>query len=303
MIEITPPSSHPMDVLRTAVAALSSFDPLFDDNSMEANYSKGVRLIAQLPTVVASMYRIRKKKPILSPDPQLSVAGNFLYMMHGDAPSDIHARAIDLLLLLHADHGLNASTFSARVTASTWADVHAAVTSALGTLKGPLHGGANERVMKMLKKIKNEDEVEAYINTMLAQGERVMGFGHRIYKKEDPRARHLRQLSEMLCEEKGNSKLYKISHRIENVVLQAKGIFPNVDFYSATVQHALDIPEEYYTAVFATSRISGWIAHILDQYKNNRLIRPTSKYIGDYNKEWIPIEEREEKKPAHKNKE
>jgi len=199
---------------------------------------------------------------------------------------------MDLLLLLHADHGLNASTFAARVTASTWSDMYSAVTTAIGTLKGPLHGGANERVMKMLRNITEVDEVEEYINTMLAHGERVMGFGHRIYKKEDPRARHLRELSEALCTEQGNEKLYKISHRIEQHVLEVKGIYPNVDFYSATVQNALGIPEEYYTAVFAASRISGWVAHIIEQYKDNRLIRPTSKYIGEYNKKFIHISER-----------
>ena len=292
MIEIIPPSTHPMDILRTAVSALAYFDPDYSDNTIAGSHRKGIRLIAQIPTLVATMYRIRSQKSILSPDPTLNVAANFLYMLHGIIPSELHARAMDLLLLLHADHGLNASTFAARVTASTWSDMYSAVTTAIGTLKGPLHGGANERVMKMLRNINAVDEVEEYINTMLAHGERVMGFGHRIYKKEDPRARHLRELSEALCTEQGNEKLYKISHRIEQHVLEVKGIYPNVDFYSATVQHALGIPEEYYTAVFAASRISGWVAHIIEQYKDNRLIRPTSKYIGEYNKKFIPISER-----------
>ncbi len=292
MMEIMPPSSHPMDVLRTAVSALAHYDPDALDNTPEGNKRKGLRLIAQIPTIVASLYRIRNSKSILSPDPHMNMAENILYMFHGVMPEKKHARAMDLLLLLHADHGLNASTFSARVSASTHADIHSAVTSAICTLKGPLHGGANERVMKMLRKINNIDEVEEYINTMLAQGQRVMGFGHRVYKKEDPRARHLRTMSEQLCSQEENKRLYRISHKIEDIVLKAKGIYPNVDFYSATVQNALGIPPEFYTTLFASSRIAGWVAHILDQYENNRLIRPTSKYIGEYNRAFVPIEKR-----------
>ena len=292
MMEIIPPSSHPMDVLRTTVSALSCFDPDAVDNSEGANRRKAIRLIAQIPTIVAHLYRIRHNKNLLSPDPHISMAANILYMFHGRIPCDAHIRAMDQLLLLHADHGLNASTFAARVTASTHADMHAAITSAIGTLNGPLHGGANERVMKMLKEINNVDEVEEYIHSMLAQGQRVMGFGHRVYKKEDPRAKHLRKSSEELCNLSGDKKFFTIAHRIENIVLEKKGIYPNVDFYSATVQHALGIPEEFYTTIFASSRISGWVAHVLEQYHNNRLIRPTSKYIGTFNRKFIPIGER-----------
>lgn len=292
MMEIMPPSSHPMDVLRTAVSALAYFDPDSEDNSIEANYRKGIRLIAQIPTLVATLYRIRQHESILSPDPKVNMASNILYMFHGKMPSQLHSRAMDIVLLLHADHGLNASTFAARVTSSTHADMHAAVTTAIGTLKGPLHGGANERVMKMLKEITDVSEVEEYINSMLAQGQRVMGFGHRVYKKEDPRTRHLRVMSEELCARKGNRQFYDISHRIESHVFKARGMYPNVDFYSATVQHALGIPEEFYTTIFASSRISGWVAHILEQYRDNRLIRPTSKYIGKFNREFVPIRER-----------
>ena len=292
MMEIMPPSSHPMDVIRTAVSALAYFDPDTRDNSYEANYRKGIRLIAQIPTLVATLYRIRNGNTILSPDPNINTAANILYMFHGKMPSKLQTRAMDLVLLLHADHGLNASTFAARVTASTHADMHAAVTTALGTLKGPLHGGANERVMKMLKEITDVAEVDEYISTMLSQGQRVMGFGHRVYKKEDPRTRHLREMSEELSSKRGNKKLYEISHRIEDYVFQVKGIYPNVDFYSATVQYALGIPEEFYTTIFAASRISGWVAHILDQYENNRLIRPTSKYTGKFNRKFLPITER-----------
>lgn len=298
MMEIMPYSSPPMAVLRTAVSALACFDPDADDDSIEASEHKGLRLIAQIPTLVASLYRIRHDKSILSPDPKLNIAANILYMFHGKMPDEKSIRAMDLLLLLHADHGLNASTFAARVTASTRADIHSAVTSAIGALKGPLHGGANERVMRMLEEIvengktraEESDEVEEYIDTLLAQGKRVMGFGHRIFKKEDPRARHLRSLSEELCSLRGNRKLFEISHRIEEIVMKKKGIFPNVDFYSATVQHALGIPVEFYTTIFAASRVSGWVAHILEQYRNNRLIRPTSKYTGQYNRPFLPAE-------------
>ncbi len=292
MMEIMPPSSHPMDVLRTIVSALSYFDPDSTNNSQEANRRKAIRLIAQIPAIVAYLYRIRRNESILSPDPQINMAANILYMFHGRMPSDEHVRAMDQLLLLHADHGMNASTFSARVTASTHADMHAAVTSAIGTLKGPLHGGANERVMKMLKEINNVEEVDEYIESMLAQGLRVMGFGHRVYKGEDPRAPHLRKSSEELGVSAVDRKFFQISHRIENIVLKKKGIYPNVDFYSATVQHALGIPEEFYTTIFAASRISGWTAHILEQYANNRLIRPTSKYMGTFNKKFVPMDER-----------
>lgn len=292
MMEIMPPSSHPMDALRTTVSALSYFDHDANDTSLPANRRKAIRLIAQIPTIVAHLYRIRRRESILSPDPHISMAANILYMFHGSLPSEEHMRAIDQLLLLQADHGLNASTFAARVTASTHADMHAAVTSAIGTLKGPLHGGANERVMTMLREINNVNEVEEYIDSMLAQGQRVMGFGHRIYKKEDPRARHLRKSSEELCSTSEDKNFFEIAHRIENIVVQKKGIYPNVDFYSATVQHALGIPEEFYTTIFASSRIAGWTAHILDQYQNNRLIRPTSKYIGTFNRRFIPIEAR-----------
>lgn len=292
MMESLPPSSHPMDVLRTVVSALSCYDHDTKSNTLEANRHKAVRLIAQIPTIVAHLFRIRRRETILSPDPQINMAANILYMFHGVIPSESHIRAMDQLLLLHADHGMNASTFAARVTASTHADLHAAITSAVGTLSGPLHGGANERVMKMLKEINNVDEVDEYIESMLAQGLRVMGFGHRVYKKEDPRARHLRKSSEELCTTSGDKNFYKISHRIEDIVMKKKGIYPNVDFYSATVQHALGIPEEFYTTIFAASRISGWVAHVLDQYQNNRLIRPTSKYIGTFNRTFVPIGER-----------
>ena len=283
-IELAPAGAHPMDVLRTAVSALSMFDPDAGDMSPEANDRKSVRLMAQVMTIIADMYRVRTGQPVLSPDPQRDLAANFLYMFRGEPPDELEEEAFAHVLLLHADHGFNASTFAGRVTASTLADMHAALCSALGALKGPLHGGANERVMYMLDQIDNVSEVESYIEGMLNDGQRIMGFGHRVYKVEDPRTKHLREWSEKLCERADMSELYEISHRIEQVVMEKKGIYPNVDFYSATVQHALGIPREYFTTIFAASRSAGWLGHIMEQYNDNRLIRPRSAYVGGWNR-------------------
>ena len=293
LIQLTPPGSHPMSVLRTGVSMLGMYDPDARDNGTAANERKAMRLVAQIPTIIADLHRVRCNKPVLSPDPTRSVGANFLYMMRGEPCDDEEEAAIDLLLMLHVDHGLNASTFAARVTASTQADMHAGITSAIATIQGPLHGGANQRVMEMLDQIDNVEAVQEYIEGMLSEGKRIMGFGHRVYKTEDPRARHLRVWSERLCHRANLSHLYEISHRIEQVVRKAKGIFPNVDFYSATVQHALGIPKEYFTTVFVASRIAGWIAHIREQYADNRLIRPTSKYLGGFDKKFVPLDERE----------
>ena len=292
MIELAPRGAHPMDVLRTAVSALAMFDPDTGDMSTAANDRKCVRLLAQMMTIIADMHRVRNALPVMSPDPQRDIAANFLYMFRGDDPDTEEAQAFSELLLLHADHGFNASTFAARVTAGTLADMHATLTSALGTLKGSLHGGANERVMQMLEEIDDVDAVDEYIEGMLNQGERVMGFGHRVYKVEDPRARHLREWSEGLCRRAGLEHLYEMSHRIEQVVLEKKGIYPNVDFYSATVQHALGIPRHYFTTIFAASRTAGWLAHVREQYADNRLIRPTSKYVGPWGLTVQPLSER-----------
>jgi len=293
MIELSPPNSHPMSVLRTAVSALGMFDPDAQDNCEAANWRKATRLVAQVPTIVADLHRVRTGKPVLSPDPELGFAANFLYMLRGSVPDEEESRAIDLLMMLHADHGLNASTFAARVAASTETDMHSALCAAISTLKGPLHGGANQKVMEMITQINNVEMVQEYIAGMLSEGRRIMGFGHRVYKTEDPRAAHLRKVSEALCHRSNQGHLYEISHRIEQVVKKEKGIYPNVDFYSATVQHALGIPKEYFTAVFAASRTAGWIAHILEQYSDNRLIRPTSKYVGKYGREFVPIDKRQ----------
>jgi citrate synthase len=294
MLRLTPPNSHPMAVLRTAVSMLANFDPDAESISPEANWRKAKRLAAQVPTIIADLHRIRTGRPVLSPDPNYSVSANFLYMLRGTPPNDLERRAMEVLMVLHADHELNASTFTARVIASTMADMHAALSGAIGALKGPLHGGANQRVMEMILDIPNVETTQAYINGMLENKRRIMGFGHRVYRTEDPRARHLRHYSELLCEATNQKHLYEISRRIEQAVLQAKGIYPNVDFYSATVQHAMGIPPEYFTAVFAASRTSGWIAHILEQYADNRLIRPTSRYVGPIDLEFVPIEMRTE---------
>jgi len=292
LIRLTPDGSHPMDVLRTAVSMLGMCEPDAGDISDASTRRKGLRLIAQIPTVIADLHRVRSDLPVLSPDPARSLAANFLYMFRGEPCDAEEEAAMDLLLMLHVDHGLNASTFAARVTASTQAGIHAAVTSAIGTLQGPLHGGANQRVMEMLDTIGHVDAAQEYIEGMLAEGERVMGFGHRVYKTEDPRARHLRVWSERLCRRANQAHLYEISHRIEEVVMKEKEMYPNVDFYSGTVQHALGIPKEFFTAVFAASRVAGWTAHIREQYADNRLIRPTSKYTGGFDRKFQPIGER-----------
>ena len=285
-------SSHPMDVLCTAVPYLGLCDPDRTDNSQLSNMRKSLRLVAKVPTIVANFHRIRSHKPLIPPNKELGFAANFLYMFSGKVPDEEEKEAIDRYMVLHADHGLNASTFSARVTASTRSDMYSAITTAIGTLKGPLHGGASERVMAMLYDINHVEEVEAYIEGMLYDRKRVMGFGHRVYKAEDPRARHLREMSEKLCRRINQDRLHKKSRKIEDVVRKKKGIFPNVDFYAATVMHALGVPSEYFPAFFASSRVSGWTAHVIEQYNDNRLIRPTSKYIGLYGRPFTPIEDR-----------
>jgi len=292
MLKLTPPNSHPMAVLRTAVSMLANFDPDVEDRSPEANWRKARRLVAQVPTIIADLHHVRRGLPLLSPDPNFGVSANFLYMLRGTPPNELEQKAVEVLMVLLADHELNASTFTARVIASTLADMHSALAGALGALKGPLHGGANQRVMEMILDIPDVETVQAYVAGMLENKKRIMGFGHRVYRTEDPRTRHLRKYSELLCESRNEQHIHEISRRIEQAVMEAKGIYPNVDFYSATVQHALGIPAEYFTAVFAASRTAGWIAHILEQYADNRLIRPTSQYIGEMSLPFLPIEKR-----------
>ncbi len=290
MIELAPQGAHPMDVLRTAVSALAMFDPDSGNMTPEANERKRIRVFAQTITIIADLYRMRQGLNVLSADPRMSIAENFLYMLRGISPAAEEKDAFELLLMLHLDHGFNASTFASRVTASTLADMHAAVTSGLGTLKGPLHGGANERAMELFDELDAYDQVEAYIEGMLNEGQRIMGFGHRVYKVEDPRARLLRKWARLLCHRADLHGLNEIGERVEQIVLDRKGIYPNVDFYSALVQHALGLPREFFTAVFAGARTAGWLAHIVEQYNDNRLIRPMSKYVGQWNQTVLPIE-------------
>src|SRR5579875_1057853 len=287
-----PRAQHPMESLRTLISALSLYDPEAEDMSVEANRRKATRLTAQIGTLVAALGRVREGKEPVAPDPTLNHAANFLYMLRGRTPDPEEARSIDVALILHADHSCNASTFAARVTASTLSDMQSGITSAMGTLKGPLHGGANERVMRMLLEIGSVDRAEPYVQDLLARKQKVMGFGHRVYHTEDPRATVLRKMSEELGRRTGETKWFEISRRVEEFMIREKKINANVDFYSASAYYVLGIPVELYTPVFAVSRISGWTAHVLEQYANNKLIRPLAEYTGSTNLKYIPVDQR-----------
>ena len=287
-----PADVHPMVVLRSAVSDLALYDEDAEDNSEEANRKKAVRLVAGISMIIAAYHNLPNGKELIDPDPTKTFAENFLRIFLGRDINENEAKAIELMYVLHADHGFNASTFSARVTASTLADIYAAITSAIATLKGPLHGGANQRVMEMLTDIGEPGDVDEYIEGMLARKERIMGFGHRVYKVEDPRAKHLREASSKLCEKDKGCLYYDMSEKIENKVTGDKGIYPNVDFYSATVQHALGIPVKFYTTLFAASRIAGWSAHVLEQHADNRLMRPRSHFTGTYPRKFVPLSDR-----------
>jgi citrate synthase len=289
-----PKSATPMEVLRTAVSALSFYDPDESDNEHDANVSKSFRLTSQIAMLVAAYDRLRKGKPVVEPDLSLSHAANFLWMLNGEKPSATATKTFDLALILHADHELNASTFAARVIAATLSDIHSAITGAIGALKGPLHGGANEAVMRMLFAIDKEgsDPVD-HVAKLLAQKKKISGFGHRVYHTEDPRATHLRKMSEELGESSGNDKWFKMSRAIEKYVLAEKKLNANVDFYSASTYTILGIDLDLFTPIFAVSRISGWAAHVIEQLDDNRLIRPRAEYIGpEYPARYIPIEKR-----------
>jgi citrate synthase len=287
-----PKNSPPMEWLRTAVSALSFYDPDYKDNSAETNLRKAIRLTGQISTLVAAFDRLRNGKEPLEPKVGKSLAWNFLYMLSGREPDELSVKAFDICLTLHADHELNASTFSARVTAGTLSDMHSAVTSAIGTLKGPLHGGANEQVMRMLEKVGEIGKAETWIREALARKELIMGFGHRVYKNGDPRAKHLMKLSEALGQQKGETKWFEMSRIIDGVVQKEKGLLPNVDFYSASTYHYLGIPTDLFTPIFACSRVTGWTAHVIEQLAHNRLIRPRAEYLGVGNLSFIPIDKR-----------
>src|SRR5215467_6084439 len=293
-LQLAPKHALPMDVLRTLVSALSFYDPEYQKNDHDANVNKAIRLTSQIAMVVANYDRIRKGKPVIEPDRSLSHAANFLLMLTGTPPSATAQRALDIALILHADHELNASTFAARVTAATLSDMHSAITSAIGALKGPLHGGANEAVFRILKTIDSNgaDPIE-YVKGMLAQKKKVPGFGHRVYHTEDPRATHLRAMSRDLCQSAGEPKWYEVSHKIEQFVKAEKKLNANVDFYSASTYHMLGIDLDLFTPVFAVSRISGWTAHVIEQLDDNRLIRPRAEYLGPkYPSKYVAIDQR-----------
>ncbi|EEL48959.1 MULTISPECIES: citrate synthase [Bacillus cereus group] len=284
--------AHPMSVLRTAISMLSLYDESAELMDEKSNYLKAVKLQAQVGTLVAAYARIRKGLEVVEPRKDLSLAANFVYMLNDREPNEVEIEAFDKALVLHADHELNASTFTARVCVATLSDVYSGITAAIGALKGPLHGGANENVMKMLKEIGEEENVESYVHNALQNKVKIMGFGHRVYEHGDPRAKHLREMSKKLCVLLGEEKWYNMSIKIEDIVTKEKGLPPNVDFYSASVYHCLGIDHDLFTPIFAISRMSGWLAHILEQYENNRLIRPRADYNGPTHQRYVPLAQR-----------
>jgi citrate synthase len=287
-----PRDTPPMHAIRTGVSALGCFDTTCDDDSQHAQRRKALRLIAQIPVVTAYFHRHRQGKGLIHPDLSLGEAANFLYMINGEKPSKEAENTLDMCYVLHADHGMNASTFSARVTIATLSDMYSAVTTAIGTLKGPLHGGANEGVIKMLQEIGSLDKVDAYIEDELANKRKIMGIGHRIYRVLDPRAPHLKRMAQILSDKLGDSRWIQMSERIAELMLERKNLNANVDFYSATVYYSLGIPTDLFTPIFAISRTSGWTAHVLEQLADNRLIRPQSVYTGPVGTKFLPLQER-----------
>lgn len=287
-----PKKANFMDVLRTAVSMMSFYDPDEGDNSIEANQRKALRLMAQLPHLITAWEHIRNQREPVHPKKSLGISGNFLYMLYGREATDLELKTFDRALILHADHEFNASTFAARVTAATLSDMYSAITTAIGTLKGPLHGGANQRVMETLLEVGEPDNVDQYVKNALANKQRLMGFGHRVYKNGDPRAEELKVMSEALGKEKNNTKWFEMSSRMEEIVKNEKGLLPNVDFYSASTYYLLEIPFDMYTPIFAMSRMAGWTAHVIEQLSDNRLIRPRADYQGVEEAEYVPLPKR-----------
>jgi len=288
-------ASHPMDALRTGVSALSAFDPDVNDNSTEATIRKGIRLTAMGPTIVAAHHRLRQGLEPVAPNPELNHSGNFLYMLFGELPDQETVDLLDVDFILHAEHGANASAFGARVTASTLSDLHSAVTTGIGVLKGPWHGGAAEEVMKMAQDIGNPENAEEYARKILDSGGRIMGFGHRVYRAEDPRARHLRDRSRKLGEKLGHPEWFQILTHLEQetmVPYRAKGICVNVDFFAGSIYYLLGIPDDLFISIFALGRIPGWTLQCVEQYEDNILIRPLLEYAGEMDVEYVPIEQR-----------
>ena len=294
-IASVPSDAEPMHMLRTMVSALAMYDPNPNENTVEAARDKALNILAWTPSIVAAFDRRRRGLDPVAPDPSLGFSANFLYMLNGSKPTEAMVRAFDICMITHADHGLNNSTFTARVIISTLSDVYSAITGAIGSLRGPLHGGANEGVMRMLNEIDSVDDVEAYIMGKLERKERIMGFGHRVYKAKDPRATELMKLAKQLAEDTGNTDLYEKSHAIEQVMereVASKGIYPNVDFYSATTYHCIGLKLDLFTPMFALSRIAGWSGHVIEQLSDNRLYRPTVNYVGPHDVPYVPIDQR-----------
>lgn len=287
-----PGESHPMDVVRTGVSALALWDPDARSMDRDANLRKAVRITAKLPTIVAAFDRLRHGQEPVKPDPALGTAECFLHLLWNKRPDAETVREFDRALVLHADHELNASTFAARVTAATLSDIHSSIVSAIGALKGPLHGGANEAVMTMLQKIGDVANVEPFVQNLFDQKKLVMGFGHRVYKHGDPRAKWLKEMSRQQAEKHHEMKWYEMSTRVDELVQREKGLLPNVDFYSASAYYSLGMPIDLYTPIFAIARVSGWIAHVLEQYIDNRLIRPRALYTGPEDVRYVPIDQR-----------
>jgi citrate synthase len=295
LARILPDLAHntsPMSMLRTSVSAASTFDPDGWDESTESQERKAYRLIAMTPTLLASYHRLRTDQEIVPPNPRLPHAANFLWMLLGEEPDLEDARAMDLSFLLYADHTMNASTFTARIIASTLSDMFSAVTGAIAALKGPLHGGANEEAMKMLEEVDKPENAEAYVRNLLERHERIMGFGHAVYTTMDPRARIFKRYSEECGERHGTRKWFEISAAIEETVFEQRALYPNVDFYAASVYHVLGIPTDLMTPIFASARMAGWTAHVREQYEDNRVIRPDSNYVGPHDRVWVPLDQR-----------
>jgi len=295
MMSSLPASAVPMHALRTLVSALSLYDPEADDQSPASNQRKATRLLAKTPVLIANFDRHRNGKDFVKPDPSLGIATGFLTMLNGKKPTKTMAQALDVCLILHADHGFNASTFAALVTISTLSDIYSAVTTAIGTLKGPLHGGANQAVMRMLDEIGDVSKVEAYITDKLRRKEKVMGFGHRVYKAYDPRAAYLKTFAGQLAHDTGNQTLYEKSEAIDKLMherVASKGIHPNVDFYSATTYYSIGLAVDLFTPIFVMSRIAGWVGHCIEYLTSNKLMRPRCEYVGPHNQQYMPIEKR-----------
>jgi citrate synthase len=291
LIDMLPASADPMDILRTAVSALALFEPS-ETRPGESSIEGAQRLTAVFPTILGQFQRRRMGRAPPAPRPELSQASYLLYCLLDREPTELESRVTEVALILHADHELNASTFAARVTASTLSDLYSAITSAIGTLKGPLHGGANERVMELLDEIGTVDRVEEVVKGRLARHERIMGFGHRVYKVEDPRATILREWSRKIGEANGNLRYYDLLRKVEEVVFREKGLYPNLDLYSGSAYSLMGVPHDLFTPVFAASRVVGWTAHVLEEYRDLRLIRPTARYLGATDLRYVPVGQR-----------